>query len=94
MNKDILTLIDILLQELMGNKKPFGGKIMVLCGDFRQTLPIIEGTNSEVLIVDNSLLNLPLFVNRFKKMKLRRNMRAITEEDSFKKWLMSIGSGV
>ena len=75
MNKDILILINRLLKDLTENNLPFGGKVMVLGGDFRQTLPIIEGTNSEVLIVDTSLLSCPLFLDNFKTMKLFNNMR-------------------
>jgi ATP-dependent DNA helicase PIF1 len=57
MSKDIFHAIDRLLQKLMKNNKPFGGKIMVVSGDFRQTMPIIEGISSEVVIVGNSLLS-------------------------------------
>ena len=33
--------VDRLLQHLMDNHKPFGGKIIIFSGDFRQCLPII-----------------------------------------------------
>ena len=46
MSKDALSLIDKLLRKLMDSDIIFGGKVMVLSGDFRQTLPIIEGVNS------------------------------------------------
>jgi ATP-dependent DNA helicase PIF1 len=46
MSKDIFHSIDRLLQKLMKNDRPFGGKIMVVSGDFRQTMPIIEGISS------------------------------------------------
>ena len=93
MSKDILEIINKLLKKLMNSNKIFGGKVMVLCGDFRQTLPVIEGVNSEIAITSNSLLSCPLFVDNFKKMVLRRNMRAKDESKDFKKWLLRIGSG-
>jgi hypothetical protein len=46
MNKDIFNLLNKLLKKLMMNDFIFGGKIMVFSGDFRQTLPVIEGVNS------------------------------------------------
>ena len=61
MNKTILVLINKLLMKLMRKGDIFGGKVMVLSGDFRQTLPIIEGVSSEIIITDASLLKLPLF---------------------------------
>jgi hypothetical protein len=39
-SKYVLNIIDIKLKELMKNKLPFGGKIMILSGDFRQILTI------------------------------------------------------
>ena len=36
-----LRCIEKLLRELMANNKPFGGKVFVVGGDFRQTLPIV-----------------------------------------------------
>ena len=47
MKKDILEAINKLLKNLMRSSTIFGGKVMVLSGDFRQTLPVIEGVNSE-----------------------------------------------
>jgi nucleoside-triphosphatase THEP1 len=41
MGKDTLDCIDRILRKLMDNDKLFGGKVMVLCGDFRQTMPVI-----------------------------------------------------
>ena len=93
MNKDIFNAINKVLMKLMNTSALFGGKVMVLSGDFRQTLPVLEGVNSEVLISESSLLTEELFLNNFKKMKLRTNMRARTEDEDFKIWLMKIGSG-
>lgn len=40
--KTSLETIDMLLQDIMQNNIPFGGEIMMLGGDFRQILPIVE----------------------------------------------------
>ena len=36
-----LEAIDKGLQDILGNTEPFGGKSVVLGGDWRQTLPIV-----------------------------------------------------
>ena len=40
MNKVDLERIESSLRELMDNDNPFGGKIVILSGDFRQILPV------------------------------------------------------
>ena len=40
MSKVDLERIDKTLQFIMENKRPFGGKIILLSGDFRQILPV------------------------------------------------------
>ena len=37
--------LDRFLCFLMGNETIFGGKLLVICGDFRQILPVIPGGN-------------------------------------------------
>ena len=86
--------INKLLMKLMNSSSVFGGKVMVLSGDFRQTLPIIEGVNSEIMIADISLLRCDLFIKNFRRMQLRVNMRVSAKDDEFKIWLLRVGSGV
>ncbi|XP_058810204.1 ATP-dependent DNA helicase pif1-like [Phymastichus coffea] len=44
---DIATKV---LKDIMGNNLPFGGKLMILGGDFKQLLPIkVRGTRNEIL---------------------------------------------
>ena len=42
--------VNRLLQDLCSNHRPFGGKIFLLCGDFRQTLPVVKRGNSVDII--------------------------------------------
>ena len=39
--KYAIEAVDRTLQDIMGNKEPFGGKVVVLGGDFRQVLPVV-----------------------------------------------------
>ncbi|GLV38504.1 hypothetical protein CBL_20395, partial [Carabus blaptoides fortunei] len=47
LTKHGLRCIDVLLRELMQSQQPFGGKVIVIGGDFRQTLPVVvRGTRN------------------------------------------------
>ncbi len=48
----------------MKNDEPFGGKVVVLGGDFRQTLPIVEN-GSAADILGNCLTTYELFNQNF-----------------------------
>merc|ERR1711893_293050 len=43
LDRSLLEALNRTLQDLMGNEKPFGGKILILAGDFRQCLPVVQG---------------------------------------------------
>ncbi|CAM4815698.1 unnamed protein product [Rotaria magnacalcarata] len=45
-----LKAADILLRDIMNISVPFGGKIMVLGGDFRQVLPVVRFANRSQLV--------------------------------------------
>jgi hypothetical protein len=40
-HKHAIEAVDRTLQDLLENNSPFGGKIVLFGGDFRQTLPVI-----------------------------------------------------
>ena len=49
-----IEIINKTLQDIMGNKKVFGGKIMILRGDFRQLLPVqVNSIRSELVNLSN-----------------------------------------
>ncbi len=75
MRKDALRCIDQLLRNLMDTPIPFGNKVILLGGDFRQTLPVVPNANI-ANIIGNSLPSTALFYNNFKITKLHKNMRA------------------
>jgi hypothetical protein len=78
----------------MGTDIPFGGKIIVFGGDFRQVLPVVLH-GSEADIVDASLKRSPLW-RHVKVMKLTINMRVRTaggDQDEFEQFLLRVGDG-
>ena len=71
---------DRYLKVLMNNDLLFGGKIVIVAGDARQTLPIVRhGSRSD--IVDSVIFNSELWTD-VEKFKLSKNMhiQCILEE--------------
>ena len=87
-----LEIVDRTLKSIMNNDLPFGGKIMVLGGDFRQLLPMrVNGTRAET--VNLSIKNSVLWKN-FTTFELKTNMRVLPEELEFAKFLIDVGDGI
>lgn len=85
-----LVYINRLLQNIMSNTYPFGGKAIILGGDFRQTLPVvINGSRS--MIVENCIFSDEIWCS-FRKYRLSKNMRVLNNE-KHKKWIERIGNG-
>nr|KAJ0212743.1 hypothetical protein LSAT_V11C400157500 [Lactuca sativa] len=67
--------VDRTMQDITNQKLPFGGKILVMGGDFRQVLSVMRrGTQAQ--IVDTSLRMSPLWAS-IKRLRLNINIRAI-----------------
>uniref|UniRef100_A0A8C5R4S8 ATP-dependent DNA helicase n=1 Tax=Leptobrachium leishanense TaxID=445787 RepID=A0A8C5R4S8_9ANUR len=86
---DAFRCVDKLLQELMKNNKPFGGKTIILRGDLRQTLPVVAH-GSRSAIVESSIKFNTLW-DKFKIIKLQTNVRSVDPE--FSSWLIKLGDG-
>ncbi|XP_035832993.1 ATP-dependent DNA helicase PIF1-like [Helianthus annuus] len=88
--RQAIEAVDRTFQDIIGVSLPFGGKIMVMGGDFRQVLPVIKrGTRAQ--IVDSSVRMSPLW-SLTKKMRLTINMRAL-KDPWFSKFLLRVGDG-
>ena len=96
LNNLLLQALDESLRDIMQTEEPFGGKVLVLCGDFRQTLPVIPGA-SRAGIIDKCLNQHPLW-RHFTVMHLTKNMRVNAKSDpkliEWSDWLQRIGDGV
>jgi hypothetical protein len=82
--------VDNLLKDFMLNEKPFGRKVMLLGGDFRQCLPVVKHGNS-FKVVQTSIKYSPSW-RKFEQIKLSINMRA-NNDSVFSEWLLSLGDG-
>jgi hypothetical protein len=82
--------LDRSLQDIMGSELPFGGKVMVFGGDFRQMLPVVpRGTRAQ--ITDATLLRSYIWKD-VRKICLTRNMRA-QSTPWFLDYLLMVGNG-
>ncbi|XP_057450048.1 uncharacterized protein LOC130741224 isoform X4 [Lotus japonicus] len=80
--------------------KPFGGKVVVLGGDFRQILPVIpKGSRAEIVMATINSSRLWRFC---KVLTLTENMRLFSNSETsdvekikvFAEWVLDIGDGV
>jgi hypothetical protein len=82
--------LDRSMQDIMGSALPFGGKVVVFGGDFKQVLPVVaRGTRTQ--ITDATLLRSYIWKD-IRKISLTRNMRA-KSDPWFSEYLLRIGNG-
>ncbi|PRQ34232.1 putative DNA helicase [Rosa chinensis] len=105
-NKHCFEALDKSLRDILSNPnniehdKPFGGKPILLGGDFRQILHVITGGTKEQIIevTLNSSYLWPLFKTFHLTENMRLSKKDLTEEDkknisNFANWLLEIGEG-
>ncbi|XP_057778295.1 uncharacterized protein LOC130998777 [Salvia miltiorrhiza] len=90
-NRKAVEALNLLLQDLMENQLLFGGKTVVLGGDFRQTIPIVRRGSREE-IVDACLVFSSIWL-LIRKIHLTQNMRAM-EDPVFTDLLLRVGEGI
>ena len=90
--REALDCADRLLRDLTDIDSPFGGKVMVLGGDFRQVLPVMPHC-SRADVVGHSIKAHPFFTEgSIAVHSLTRNMRARDDED-WRAYLLDVGKG-
>ncbi|XP_021747710.1 ATP-dependent DNA helicase PIF1-like [Chenopodium quinoa] len=82
--------IDRSLRDLTGVDVPFGGKVVVFGGDFRQILPVVpKGTKAQT--IDACLVRSTLW-RHVQLLHLTQNMRSI-QDPEFAAFLLRVGDG-
>ncbi|GBO22318.1 hypothetical protein AVEN_120640-1 [Araneus ventricosus] len=90
LTKDGLRCIDSLLRDLMNTDKPFGGKVIIIGDDFRQTLPVVpRGTRADV--IESCIKSSPLW-SKCTHLSLTTNIRFAGQREQ-NMWLLNIRSG-
>lgn len=95
MHKGGFEALDRTLQDLRNTKSLMGGVTVLLAGDFRQTLPVIQrGTRADEV---KACIKSSRLWPRIKKLSLKTNMRVYLKNDSsaglFSELLLKIGNG-
>ncbi len=92
-----LQALDRTLRDLMEKRDvAFGGKVLILAGDFRQTLPVVPGANRPQIV--KICINKSHLWRHFKVLSLTQNMRVRASGnprlENFDQWTVSIGDGL
>jgi len=89
-NHAVLACVEECCRRVMNNQIPFGGKVVILLGDFQQTCPVVRrGTKADVLNVSISQCNI---WPSFQIARLTTPIRNAADPD-FASYVDSIGEG-
>ncbi|KAK9732804.1 hypothetical protein RND81_04G023600 [Saponaria officinalis] len=88
--KENIESLEVLLRDLCNPKLPFGGKVIVFGGDFRQILPVVPHKSLRES-VSASLVASHLWPEMI-RFRLVENIRA-KEDPEFARFLLALGNG-
>lgn len=89
-SRSIVEEVNRFLKDMMKSNRLFGGKIVVMCADFRECSPIAKAS-STMPSESHSILFSPLF-NQMQHFTLKENFRFTNHADY--RWCLDIGSGI
>ncbi|MCO5549078.1 hypothetical protein L7F22_002544 [Adiantum nelumboides] len=93
-NRNAFEAFDRTLQDIMCSLKFFGGKVLLLGGDFRQMLPVVPKGSRSVIV--NATLCCSYLWPQVTVLRLFDNMRMRGDDIAdiaYRKWLMDVGNG-
>ena len=96
-SKDVFSTVDRLFRDLTDTPSvPFGGKTIVLGGDFRQTLPVVPHQGRSGIVSKTVLRSSWWPQVRFLKLHINERVRRNGDTDEasqFARFLLDIGEG-
>ncbi|XP_041451331.1 ATP-dependent DNA helicase pif1-like [Drosophila obscura] len=95
-NKKSLEALNRTLKDIRGDNRLFGGALILLAGDFRQTLPVVKlGTSADEI---NACLKTSNLWRSVKTLRLTTNVRVQLQKDAsadlFSRQLLNIGNSI
>jgi len=90
-NKAVFECADQLMKCIMKSREPFGGKVFIALGDFRQTATVVGGGGKTATVMA-SVRTLPIW-EKFNIYKLTQRIRD-AEDAEYSSFADSIGDGV
>jgi nucleoside-triphosphatase THEP1 len=91
MSRYAVKAIERILRKVMRNNSPYGRKVFLLGGDFRQCLPVVKHGN-RVKVVEITIKTCEIWP-RFNQLKLHENMRTVAGSQEHADWLIKLGNG-
>ena len=99
-HKKLIEAVDAMLRDMTKISQPFGGKVVIFSGDFKQVLPvIILAGEQEIVRSTLPFSNLWSYIERFRltqNMRLRRDTISDEEKEEiaqFANFLLQVGKG-
>ncbi|KAJ8953502.1 hypothetical protein NQ318_023625 [Aromia moschata] len=83
-------MVEAALRDVCDDNTPFGHKVVVWAGDFRQKLPVIVDSNRDTVVEECVKTSLNHF--RFVRHNLLHNVRAEQDQHDFFRWLLELGN--
>ena len=91
-HREMISAVDLFYQELMGSTAPFGGKIVLLGGDWRQIPPVSRFVERDA-VFSMTLASLPFWKQgNYTHCQLNLNMRA-REDEPYSHFCQEVGDG-
>jgi hypothetical protein len=96
-HRHLVEALDTGLRDITKIDRPFGGKTIILAGDYRQTLPVIKH-GSRAQIVNATLKRSRLWNHNIEKhhflINRRLRLHGINPEaEDYAEWLLTVGNG-
>ena len=91
-----LDCVDRLLRDLCDPDRRFGGKILLLGGDFRQILPVLPNAEPAEVVANTILNHYTMKDGSFLRDSLTENMRLhrnVRDGEKHREWLLALGEG-
>jgi hypothetical protein len=93
---DVFDHIDATIRSVMPASKrhlPFGGKAVLISGDWKQLLPVVEGAANERLEAVACCVKQSAVYHLFETLHLTQNMRVDPDQARWREFIYGVGTG-